>query len=542
MRLLLLTSFFFMQVVCSLSQTAPNKYWVRFSDKDNSSFSTSNPSEFLSERALARRAKSAQPITTEDLPVNSNYIQDVLSIGNIEHLHSSKWFNAITIKTTDSTLIAAIEALPFVSQVRQVRTFHSPIAPEEMLRSTAAEYESSLYGEGLDQLKQINGDYLHALGFSGEGMWIGVLDAGFKRTPVLPIFDRLYERETITEVHDYVDWDNIVTDHHYHGTYVLSTMGGYLQDSLVGTAPDAHYFLFRTEDGSTEYLIEEDNWVAAIEEADSMGIDIVNSSLGYSTFDDPEQDHSYLDMDGRTTHIAIAATMAARRGMLVVTSAGNLGSSDWHYISTPGDADSILTVGAVNNLGEHAPFSSFGPTADGRVKPNVVAMGQAASFAANDSTIRQGNGTSFSSPILCGMAACLWQAHPQATNMEIIDAIERSAHLYTNPNDSLGYGIPDFGKAHLFLLNKFAAQSNGILIYPNPSAGLIRFEVEGITSEIVRIYDTQGRILADLPCVYIDSSRGIGTLDLRTLGLTAGIYYLQFEQDHRIRTVRAILE
>lgn len=541
MRLLIITCLLILKVVCTMGQTAPNKYWVMFTDKDNSTFSINHPSAFLSDRAIARRAKSNQPITLEDLPVNETYIADVLALGNIEHLHSSKWFNAITIKTTDSTLITSIEALDFVSVVKRVSTLQAAPAPLDFRRSTLA-FESSVYGEGLQQLKQINGDYMHALGYRGEGMWIGVLDAGFKRTSILPVFKRLYERKTITEVHDFVDWDDIVTDHHYHGTYVLSTMGGYLQDSLIGTAPDAHYFLFRTEDGASEYLIEEDNWVAAIEQADSMGIDVINSSLGYSTFDDPEQDHSYLDMDGRTTHIALAATMAARRGMLVVTSAGNLGSSDWHYISTPGDADSILTIGAINALGEHAPFSSFGPTADGRVKPNVVAMGQAASYAANDSTIRQGNGTSFASPILCGMAACLWQAHPQATNMEIIDAIERSAHLYNNPNDSLGYGIPDFGKAHLYLLNKFAAQTNGILIYPNPSAGMIRFEVEGITSEIVRLYDTQGRILADLPCVYIDSSRGIGTLDLRGLGLAAGVYYLQFEQDNSIRTVRAILE
>lgn len=522
-------------------QTAPNKYWIQFTDKSNSLYTINQPEAFLSERAIARRQKSNYPITSEDLPVNSTYIEQVLTIGNIEFLHSSKWFNAITIKTTNPDLLESIAALPFVSDIKRVNKYQSPILPNEVERANFAN-EQNAYGEGWSQLLQLNGDQLHALGYRGEGMWIGVLDAGFKRVPILPVFDRLYNRGTLTEVHDFVDWDGVVTDHHYHGTYVLSTMGGYLQDSLIGTAPDAHYFLFRTEEGGSEFEIEEDNWVAAIEQADSIGVDLVNSSLGYSTFDDPEQDHNYADMDGRTTRIAIAATLAARRGILVVTSAGNLGTSDWHYISTPGDADSVLTVGAVDILGDHAPFSSFGPSADGRVKPNVVALGLAASYASNDSTIRQGNGTSFASPILCGMAACLWQAHPQATNLDILDAIEESSHLFFNPNDSLGHGIPDFGKAHFLLQSKFGSQSTDILIYPNPTAGIVRFEVKGISDDLIQVFDAQGRLLKAIKCVYIDESKGMGFINLREQGLAAGMYYLQFMQDNNIRTVRVILE
>ncbi|MFM1932838.1 MAG: hypothetical protein RL226_2141 [Bacteroidota bacterium] len=525
----------------SSAQTAPTKYWIQFTDKSNSPYSLQAPEAFLSQEALIRRAKNGYPITTEDLPVNEDYIAAVTALGNVQVMHTSRWFNAISAKIVDDGVVAAIEQLPFVLQVKKVPVYQQPAMPEYALRSTVLGQDTSAYGYGLQQIVQLNGLFLHGAGFTGSGMKIGVMDAGFKRVPVLPVFDQLYAENRLHEVHDFVDWDNTVTDHHYHGMYVLSTMAGNLADSLIGTAPGADYYLFRTEDGETEYVLEEDNWVAAIEEADRMGIWVVNTSLGYSTFDDPSQDHTYADMDGRTTRIAIASTMAARRGMLLVTSAGNLGSSPWRYISTPGDADSVLTVGAVNTDGIHAPFSSFGPTADGRIKPNVCALGQGAWFAAPDSTIRRGNGTSFASPILCGLAACLWQAHPEATNMDILRAIEKSASLYNQPNDSLGYGIPDFFVAHRLLQEQTGVLESSVILYPNPSSGVFHFEADVQISRIV-VFDLRGRELGDVSCVYTQNDYSAGIFDLREAGLSAGQYLVRFEGEGYIRTVRANLQ
>ena len=530
--------------ILTFSQTAPDKYWVQFTDKP-SEYSLQEPQQFLSQRAIDRRLRQGISFDTDDLPVHQSYVDQVTQLGDVQLLHRSKWFNSITIKITDPLLLEEISNLPFVAQTRSVQRYTIPEIEFNRIEDEQrfAEYDTSVYGESLRQIEMVNGHLLHAAGYTGEGLHIAVMDAGFRRSRELPIFDHLRAEGKLTEQNDLVEWwDTDVNGHSNHGTWVLSIMGGYMPDSLIGTAPDAHYFLFRSEDSDSEFIVEEDNWVAAIEEADSLGIDLVNTSLGYSEYDDPTQDHDYSSMDGRTTRISIASTIAARKGMLLVTSAGNKGLSSWKHITAPADADSILTVGAVDATGTHAGFSSFGPSFDGRVKPNVVTMGESTVIADLDSTIRRGNGTSFSAPVMCGLAACLWQAHPSKTNMEVLSAIEESAHLFNNSNDSLGYGIPDLWKAHLLLRGEAADASDEPILFPNPTNGQFRLELKLANTfdeaPEFEIFGSDGRLISQ-GCLNYFGDRILHSFDYSHLN--AGNYVLRITTSKNTFTMSFVI-
>ena len=417
----------------------------------------------------------------------------------------SKWFNAVTIAVVDTAFDPyALLELPMVTDVKSVLCVDGEVREPAAAAPARAFVEQTAYGGGLAPLQQLNADWLHGLGFRGEGMTIAVLDAGFENTESLPIFQRAWNEGRIQEGLDAMYSQGGLFAHHRHGTAVLGTMAGHLEDSLIGTAPDATFVLYRTEDAYSEYLIEEDYWVAAAEHADSMGVDLMNTSLGYSLFDDSTMNHVYDDLNGTTTRISQAAEWAAQKGILCTTSAGNSGAAAWHYITAPADADGILTVGAVNADGQHAVFSGWGPTADGRVKPDVMALGVQAAYPFADSTIRRGNGTSFSSPILCGATACLWQAFPTATAQDIRNAITASAHLYTQPNDSMGYGIPDFRKAFELLDEAGAATWNAeepsdVLVFPNPSSdGIVRWLYSGDEIPVTwQLFDAGGHLVQE---------------------------------------------
>lgn len=455
---------FALTIYCSsIAQVAPDKYWVKFTDKINTPYSIENPEDFLSQKAIDRRTNQGISIETNDLPVDPAYIQAIIDEG-AEILTVSKWFNSVTVYTTSSSVINAIELLPFVLSVEKDNLGY-PFINEKSAKpffenESTKEITSSLkgissgqsydYGFAFNQIDMLNGILLHDAGYDGSGMTIAVLDAGFLNVDIIEGFDSLWINGQILGYKDFVEpaSPNIFSSH-YHGTMVLSTMGANLPTEMVGTAPEADYWLLRSEDADTEYLIEEVNWVSAAEFADSVGADIINSSLGYTTFDDASQDHTYADMDGNTTPITIGADIAASKGILVVNSAGNSGGSSWQYIGAPADGNEVFSIGAVNSSGNYASFSSTGPSYDGRVKPNVVAQGQGSTvISAYSGSVTSGNGTSFSSPITAGMVACLWQAHPDKTNFEIMTAIEESASLANNPNDQLGYGIPDYLEAH----------------------------------------------------------------------------------------------
>lgn len=436
-----------------VAQTAPATYWVQFTDKAHTPYSLEAPEAFLSPRALERRAHDQVPFDSLDLPVDPAYITALLAAGDIELLNRSKWFNAVTIGSTDTLALDTLLGLPFVRDVKMLCDGRPrPSRALDKLEGLEKDYADT-YGSALRQVSMMNGHLLHAVGGArGQGMLIGILDAGFDRADVLPAFAAVRARQGIVLARDLAHPGGNVYGESAHGRSVLAVLAGDLEGRLLGTAPLADYVLVRTEDANSEYLVEEDNWVSGAELCDSLGCDVLSTSLGYTVFDDSTQDHTYADLDGLTTRISIAAGIAARKGMLPVNSAGNSGEASWHYIGAPADAFGILVVGAVDDDRRLAGFSSRGPTADGRIKPDVCAVGRG-TVGLNDSgqDIARINGTSFSAPLVAGLTACLWQLHRDRSNAAIIDAVRRSASQADRPDNDLGYGIPDFWRAHLLL-------------------------------------------------------------------------------------------
>lgn len=457
----------------SNAQVATNRYVVYFTDKANTPYSISQPQEFLSQRAINRREAQNIDIDSLDLPVDPAYIQAVQNLGDVEILYPLKWMNAILIETTDPAVILGLNGLEGFERLEVSRVlvnmdelvFDKPMLPKS----------ESDYGPSLNQIEMINGLTLHEDGFRGEGKWIAVLDGGFTHSQNVAVLDSLFDDNRIVATKNFIEHDDEVYERSSHGTYVLSIMAGLQIDSLIGTAPKASYVLGITEDITQERRIEEVYWEIGAEFADSVGVDIINTSLGYHTFDVIDDNYTYADMDGNTALITRASNIAASRGMLIVNSAGNEGNNTWYYISAPADADSVLTIGSVDADGEASSFSSRGPTFDGRVKPNVMAQGRLTIISDLGDGIKGGNGTSFSSPVIAGMAACLWQAFPEASAWQVFQAIEQSAHLFEMPNDSMGYGIPDFEIARVLLgqiLNvksPYRTDRNKTFnVYPNP--------------------------------------------------------------------------
>jgi hypothetical protein len=513
---------------------------VKFTDKDLSPYSLSNPEEFLSQRAIERRTAQGIALEENDLPVNPDYVGQVVETG-VTLLNTSKWFNSVTIYTTDQSALDEINALPFVLSVDKIsgngsKTAEKPFFAQESVTPLAhgGILKSSTsgntydYGQAYNQIDMLNGIGLHDMGYAGQGMVIAVLDAGFTNTDDLSAFDYLWDNGRILGWKDFVNPSNPdIFGSHSHGTSVLSTMGANLPGEMVGTAPEASYYLLRSEDGDSEFLIEELNWVSAAEYADSVGADIINSSLGYTEFDDPSMNHSYADMDGNTTPITIGADIAASKGILVVNSAGNSGSGSWQYIGAPADGDSVFSIGAVNSSGSYASFSSTGPTYDGRVKPNVVAQGQGSTIvSAWSGQVSSGNGTSFSSPITAGMIACLWQAHPGKRNTEIMQAIEESATLANNPTPELGYGIPDYMLAHDMVTNsgiEYTTELN-IRIFPNPFSETVYIKLnEPADGQVeVTILDVAGKSILERSYSGFSTDFAVNGLQ----DLPSGVYFL----------------
>jgi serine protease AprX len=530
--LVLLTFLVFSAIRQMCGQTAPDKYWVQFTDKEGIEETIDQPRYFLSARAIQRRSAQKIDITAQDLPVSHAYIDLILALqDSIEIINVSKWFNAITIHTSDSLLIEEIANLPFVSGTRSVQAHHNRKELPPLKRVESQAQSTDEYGASGAQTTIHGAQLLHEMGFWGKGMHIAVLDAGFRKADVLPVFDKLHNEGRLMDTRDFVDGDNNVFHASTHGMMVLSTMAGFEPDSLIGTAIDANYYLYRTEDGSQENVIEEDNWIAAAEHADSIGVDLINTSLGYTTFDDSTSNYTYANMDGNTSRITKASDIAASKGILLVTSAGNSGNGVWHFIGAPGDADSVLTVGAVDRSGEHAFFSSFGPTADGRIKPDVMAIGEQSTIARTDSTYIPGNGTSFSAPIMCGLVACFWQAFPEKNNMEIIEAVKRSSSLYSMPNDSMGYGIPNFWQAFSAFQANIESNTLNFQAFPNPfqETLVITFEASDKNSVNIRLMDALGKEIEDTCNFVSDGAQMLCRLDLTAL--SEGLYYLNIHAD-----------
>ena len=453
-----------------------SRYIIQFRDKRSNPFSISSPGQFLSQRAIERRVRHHIAVDSSDLPVTPAYIDSVRLSGNVTILNISKWLNQVAIKTSDAAALAKINSFPFVVSASPAGSRLAPgldLPTRKQQDSTTDNMEPFFpstenvtgyydYGKSNGQVKIHQGDFLHNHGFRGEGMQMAVMDAGFFHYESLPTFDSIRLNNQVLGTWDFVANETSVDEDHSHGMLCLSTIAANIPGVFVGTAPNTSFYLYRTEDVSSEYPIEEQNFAAAAERADSLGVDICSVSLGYYDFSNPIFNYSYDDMDGNTTISARAADFAAKKGLLMVVAAGNEGNNSWHYLITPSDADSVLSVGAVDTLGNVASFSSYGPSSDGQVKPSVAAVG-AFAIVANTGTglPAYGFGTSFACPNMAGIATCLWQAFPEISNMGIIQTLQSASNNTSAPNDRIGYGIPDAKKAFVMLQQQlFQGQSS----------------------------------------------------------------------------------
>ncbi len=463
---------------------APTKYWVRFKDKTGSPYSISTPSVYLSAKSISRRTTQGIAVDMTDIPVNQSYINLVNATGATV-FQRSKWMNAAIVIITSPAQLAAVNALTCVLSSTPVGRFKRVITDEITNKPTSSFKTSASsvgynYGPSFTQVNQIGADCMHSLGFRGQNVMIAVIDDGFNQADVNPVFDSLRNEGRLLGTRDIVAGNTAVFEDDSHGAMVLSLMAGNSPGNLIGTAPKAKYWLLRSEDALSEKIIEEDNWVVAAELADSLGADITTTSLGYTTFDNPADNHIYANLNGKTSVASIAATMATRKGIFVLNAAGNEGNGAWLYIGVPADADSILTIGSVNSSGIHSSFSSQGPTADGRIKPDVSTMGEGSYVCQPGYNFTSGNGTSFACPIMAGAVACLIQAHPTKTNMQILNAIKSTASKSTSPDNLYGWGIPNLCAANSYLqtlsLNENRFENN-LKLYPNPAKNEISFQL-----------------------------------------------------------------
>jgi len=486
----------------ALQAQTPKKYWVRFTNKTGTPYTVGNPSAFLTQKSINRRLAYGIPVVSSDLPVNPSYISQVANFPGVKVLFASKWLNGVVLSSTNLSSVNAIKALPFVNDTFQVNKYKVTFTEPPLHVSTAKTLNSNEkttsgiynYGNSYWQNKQLNVDCLHNQGFRGTGITIAVMDAGFFGVNSYQFFDSIRARGKILGTRNFVNGGTDVYNNSTHGTMVMSCLAAILPGVLIGSAPDAEYWLFNTEEGGSETISEEYNWIRAAEYADSVGAHILTTSLGYTTFDKTNQNHSYATLNGRTAPMSIASNLAARKGMFVVNSAGNEGAGLWQYISVAADADSVCAVGAVDSLGVYASFSGKGPTFDGRTKPDLVARGVGAWVCYNDTIPFPANGTSFAAPILAGAVACYWQAHKSFSNITILDTLRKTASKANNPDNLTGWGLPNLCAIPVRIKEENQIEDNAITISPNPFQNRlsIRLNDPGVTLNELRILNSNG--------------------------------------------------
>ncbi len=431
-------------------------YRLQLTDKHGTPFSLAHPEKFLSNKSIERRKRQGLLPDSTDLPHTPAYLEGIRSVGGVHIVSKSKWNNTVVVKVKSSSTVKKLTSLPFVKDAKKVFT-----APDSVKRPVRSLYHKELelresapddhYGLAKQNIDLVNGRILHEMGYRGYGMTIAVFDGGFMNADCIPAFNNVHIKGT----RDFVAFesDDLFKEID-HGTKVLSTMATNIPGVFVGTAPEAEYWLFRTEDTRTESLAEEDYWAAAAEYADSIGVDIISSSLGFQDFDDKSTDHGYAELDGAHALISRTASMLSGKGIVHVNSAGNDGMGTWKKINFPADAKDILAVGAVNAAKKNSSFSSVGPSQDGRVKPDIMALGSSTAVITGRGAVNNDMGTSFAAPIISGMVASLWQSAPNKTASEVMDAVRRSGDNYETPNNVFGYGIPDFYIAYTILREK----------------------------------------------------------------------------------------
>lgn len=506
-----------------------NKYWVTLRDKAGSMYSLDNPSAFLGPRALERRDRLGIALDSLDLPVSEAYIVALRQAG-FRVQNRSKWLNGVAVFADSTRMAALLDSMPFVVayQLCDSGTLYPPETevmggyyPVDYVEYENA-FDHNYYNWGYDQIRQLHGDSLHSAGYQGEGMLIGVCDGGFPGVDSIAFFDTLRAEGRLVATRDFVWLGDNVYNVHSHGTMVLSTMATYLPGFYVGTAPKASYILCRTENTTSETLLEEYNWVAAAEYLDSMGADVVTTSLGYFYFDDSTQNHTLRDLDGRTAPITLGAEVAVSRGMVVVNSAGNEGQSIPQHLGVPADGEHVLTVGAVDEMGDWASFSSYGPTWDFRIKPDVMALGSYVPCAASTGKLVWSSGTSFSGPIIAGMMACVRQRYPMLSPEQLCDSVRSWCDSADTPGRKRGYGIPDFSKAvgDTTYMGIADRTIDAVAIYPNPANDYFVIDANIERQSEMMVINMLGREMMRKPIV-----KGITQVNISSL--PKGIYFIR---------------
>ena len=514
--------------------------WVYFKNKPDSETYLSNPLTMLTQRALDRRTTQNIPLDISDVPIFQSYINQITASSGITVKAKSKWLNCLHIRGTQANinelkLVSFVDHVDFANHLLNVAKTTSAkqvqFIPINKILETAINFN---YGSASNQIQMLNGHLLHQLNYTGSGKIIAVLDAGFPGVNTAQPFQRLFTNNSILDGYDYVNKSANFYTGGSHGTLVLSTMGGFTDGQLVGTAPDAKYYLFITEDDNSENPVEESNWVEAAEEADRLGVDIITSSLGYFGYDNPNYSHTYSDMTGNSAFASKGANIAFSKGILVVASAGNEALTSEPHVGVPAEATNVLAIGAVKSDKTYAAFSSIGPSFDNRVKPDVMAQGQASVLSDVSGTITIADGTSFSGPILAGMAACLWQALPGKTCQEIKQLITQSSDRFAAPTNQYGYGIPDFNLALSQGLSITSFSKNDFVVYPNPTSDSVSISFpEGFDAGTINLYTDLGQNL-----LKIKISSQSPTFSLKSLD--KGIYFYKIESNGQFQSGKII--
>lgn len=514
---------------------------VFFADKENVATSIANPITIMTQEAIDRKTLQGTMIDERDVPVNEDYITQIKAASGITVYSKSKWMNSIYVRGSQS----AIEDLLNLSFVTEVEFMDKSLnfgptsgnTPDKFAIENQPSKTNYNYGVAANQIEMLKGDYLHEQNFTGEGMIVAVLDAGFPTVTTNPGFAKIISEGRLLGTYDFESRQTNVDGTNSHGTNTSSDIGGFIQDQFVGTAPEASFYLFVTEYTLSENPVEEAWWVEALERSDSLGVDVVNTSLSYREYDNFSYGHSYEDLDGQTTIGARGANHAFDKGMILVNSAGNGGNSSFPTVGTPSDAPGVLTIGAVDAGGNYVGFSSIGPTVDGRVKPDVMAQGQGVAVIDTSGTVDSSSGTSFSSPIMAGAITCLWQSRPEVQNGHVMQVIRESAHLFNNPTNQMGYGIPNFEDAYNALLvlgleNQLLAEQ--FALYPNPVSTNVNVSFpQNLEQAEIRIFNVLGKLVLKKQIYPLNNSIDVSSL-------TSGMYIASITSNNKTNSFKLI--
>lgn len=538
---------FFISFNLSFSQ---EHAWVYLDSKENVATYLANPLTMLSQKALDRRSSQGISLNFSDVPITPSYITDISNASGITYVGASKWLNAIHVIGSQVDINTLLTTYAYVDSIEfaddslnpgsRISNEYSTRVPENKFPTNNSSRIVYDYGQAQNQIEMFKAHKLHELDFTGAGMTIAVIDAGFPNVDTNAGFDKIRTNGQILGGYDFVNNSPNFFTGNSHGSNVLSFIAGYYDGATkyIGSAPEANFYLYISEDAIPETPAEETYWVMAAEQADYVGVDIINTSLGYTTFDESKYDYDYTtDLDGNTSFITRGAELAYTKGMVVINAAGNSGNNAaWGgRVGVPADGPNVFTIGAVNSAGTYASFSSKGPTSDNRLKPDVCVQGQGASYINISGSVAAGNGTSYSSPLLAGGVACLWQSLPGKTNAEIIQYVKESASIYATPNYELGYGIPNLELARSLSVNELNLDDT-VSIYPNPVTDNVKVNFpKNMNNASVSVFNVLGKKV-------ISQELNTTNNKIEVSHLNSGVYLLKFTNGNVTQTLKMVKE